>query len=427
MALLTATVTGTRELKRALRKVLRRAERLDLYGAARMVADEAARTAPKRTGRLARSIRPLGGGAVGSHLPYAGYVHWGTRRGANLRAGRCPQRRPVRLGGDQQSARRHHGGLGESDRGASPQRGPRQEVKFSYGYRAVCRYRDLCEGSEAGLPAGRPRHRRVRQRRLGEPHQGVRHVQQGGAGDDPRDRRLRGAGLDVLEPGLVGFSLRPDREGPGRRRAIRVHQGRQGVRPGRGCGAALLGGRAQGLRGLRRAARAPRDGRGAACGAGRQDRHRQAPGRHFRPDRVRPADSRRPASSGSVEHPGDGRGDQLGRQCGSGCGGVRHACPRWDRCPAGCACTARSRSSRDRQAEGADAGRGPDDESPCESGGGAGPLRAAGARVSGLRADHYVLRRRWSRAGAPGPQRRPSQGRVAEPWPLGSPAVRCLW
>ena len=77
---LTATVSGVKQVQRALRNVERKARRLNLYNATRMVADEAKRLAPRDTGRLRRSIRIQGRGKVGSRVRYAPYVHWGTQR-----------------------------------------------------------------------------------------------------------------------------------------------------------------------------------------------------------------------------------------------------------------------------------------------------------------------------------------------------------
>jgi phage gpG-like protein len=76
-------VDGLRELHAALRNTDREAAkalRAELKAVAASVATEAASLAPRRTGRLAASIRPYATGnraGVRSSLPYAGVVHWG--------------------------------------------------------------------------------------------------------------------------------------------------------------------------------------------------------------------------------------------------------------------------------------------------------------------------------------------------------------
>ena len=79
MAFLNARVTGIHETKAALRRIERRADRLDLYDASKILADEARHTAPRRTGKLSR-LQVLQTGGVRSPVRYARYVHWGTRR-----------------------------------------------------------------------------------------------------------------------------------------------------------------------------------------------------------------------------------------------------------------------------------------------------------------------------------------------------------
>lgn len=77
------TVAGLRELRRDLRRLEPEVDkelRLRIKAAAGKVAVEAAALAPRRTGALARSIRPYVSGArasIASTLPYAPVVHWG--------------------------------------------------------------------------------------------------------------------------------------------------------------------------------------------------------------------------------------------------------------------------------------------------------------------------------------------------------------
>ena len=85
MAFLNARVTGIRETKAALRRVQRQTERLDLYNASKIVADEARHTAPRRTGKLGR-LQVLASGGVRAPARYSRYVHWGTRRRRKLDA-----------------------------------------------------------------------------------------------------------------------------------------------------------------------------------------------------------------------------------------------------------------------------------------------------------------------------------------------------
>ena len=78
-------VTGAKELRKALSKMGRdlgdlRAINLE---AAKVVADEAERRAPRRSGTLARTIRPTASKAAGrvaagrKSVPYAGVIHFG--------------------------------------------------------------------------------------------------------------------------------------------------------------------------------------------------------------------------------------------------------------------------------------------------------------------------------------------------------------
>lgn len=88
----TVTVTGAKELRRALREIEDKAERKGMVAdlkaeyrtAARVVEIAARQEAPKRSGRLAGSIKAKGtttGGAVVAGglkaVPYAGPIHWG--------------------------------------------------------------------------------------------------------------------------------------------------------------------------------------------------------------------------------------------------------------------------------------------------------------------------------------------------------------
>lgn len=82
-------VEGLKEARRDLRRVdraLAKELRGALKDAAEVVAAEARRQAPHRTGRLAKSIRAgaSGSGAVvragGARVPYANPVHWGWKR-----------------------------------------------------------------------------------------------------------------------------------------------------------------------------------------------------------------------------------------------------------------------------------------------------------------------------------------------------------
>lgn len=80
-------IEGARTLRRTLRhagvsaKDMRAANR----AAGRIVADAAKGTAPKRSGRLARSVRPAGStpsyavvsAGTNGRVPYAGPIHWG--------------------------------------------------------------------------------------------------------------------------------------------------------------------------------------------------------------------------------------------------------------------------------------------------------------------------------------------------------------
>jgi phage gpG-like protein len=76
-------IEGLREFRRDLRRLdsgIDRELRGSIREAAGKVAVTAAGLAPRRTGALARSIRPYVSGArasVGSRLPYAGVVHFG--------------------------------------------------------------------------------------------------------------------------------------------------------------------------------------------------------------------------------------------------------------------------------------------------------------------------------------------------------------
>ena len=80
MAFLRAKVRGVRETQRSLRRIERKADNPSLQNAARLIAAEARRLAPRDSGRLRRSIRAQGSGQVGSRVRYAPYVEYGTRR-----------------------------------------------------------------------------------------------------------------------------------------------------------------------------------------------------------------------------------------------------------------------------------------------------------------------------------------------------------
>ena len=79
MALIRGTVTGLRETKQSLRRMERRVAKHTLRGGAKLVAKDAKQRAPVRTGKLKRSIRPVGA-KVKSKVEYSSNVHWGTRR-----------------------------------------------------------------------------------------------------------------------------------------------------------------------------------------------------------------------------------------------------------------------------------------------------------------------------------------------------------
>ena len=76
-------VDGLREFRRDLKRLEPQADkelRLSIRDAARKIAAEAALAAPRRSGALAKSIRPYVSGArasIGSTLPYAGVIHYG--------------------------------------------------------------------------------------------------------------------------------------------------------------------------------------------------------------------------------------------------------------------------------------------------------------------------------------------------------------
>lgn len=81
-------VTGAKEMKRLIRRINKQELREEMkeanHNAAKIIADEAADRAPKRTGRLAQSIRAnkaLAYGAVkagsAARVPYAGPIHYG--------------------------------------------------------------------------------------------------------------------------------------------------------------------------------------------------------------------------------------------------------------------------------------------------------------------------------------------------------------
>ena len=74
-----AVVTGINEARRALREIERRAARPNLTSAARVLARQARRSAPQRTGALRRSIRAQGNNVVAG-ARHAPFVQYGTSR-----------------------------------------------------------------------------------------------------------------------------------------------------------------------------------------------------------------------------------------------------------------------------------------------------------------------------------------------------------
>jgi HK97 gp10 family phage protein len=81
----TIRVTGAARLETTLNRAARDVERMEeaTARAAELVAEDAARRAPKRTGRLARSVvsRPRAGVAqVAATAPYGMFVEYGTSR-----------------------------------------------------------------------------------------------------------------------------------------------------------------------------------------------------------------------------------------------------------------------------------------------------------------------------------------------------------
>ena len=84
MSLSGVQVVGAERCAATLRASGERLEHLDhaAAGASRVVAAAGAGKAPRRTGALAMSVRPMpegATGAAGTSLRYAPYVHWGTR------------------------------------------------------------------------------------------------------------------------------------------------------------------------------------------------------------------------------------------------------------------------------------------------------------------------------------------------------------
>ena len=80
MALIRGVVTGATQSKQALRRAERQARHVTMRQATRIVQDEAKRRAPTASNKLKRSVRIGGVGKIRSKLPYARYVHWGTKR-----------------------------------------------------------------------------------------------------------------------------------------------------------------------------------------------------------------------------------------------------------------------------------------------------------------------------------------------------------
>lgn len=87
-------VDGLREFRAALKTADAQSTKIineELRVAAAEVAQTARGLAPRRTGRLAESLRPFAAGnrvGVRSRLPYAGVVHWGgtiSPRGTDIR------------------------------------------------------------------------------------------------------------------------------------------------------------------------------------------------------------------------------------------------------------------------------------------------------------------------------------------------------
>lgn len=104
-------VEGLREFRRALKGVSRefdRELRAELKDVGEDVAAEARRTAPRRTGQYANSIRVYAnarGVSIGSRLPQAGVLHWGGSirpRGVEIR---FPRRAVITDAAERQTAR----------------------------------------------------------------------------------------------------------------------------------------------------------------------------------------------------------------------------------------------------------------------------------------------------------------------------------
>lgn len=83
-------IEGLRELQKEIRRLedqdLKKALRTANKDAAQIVADEAQNTVPRRSGRLAASIKAKGGqrdatvkAGTGSRVPYAAPIHFGWR------------------------------------------------------------------------------------------------------------------------------------------------------------------------------------------------------------------------------------------------------------------------------------------------------------------------------------------------------------
>lgn len=100
-----AQVIGAERCSATLKAAGERLAHLDAAaaGTSRVVAAAGAMRAPKRTGLLAMSVRPMsdsGTAAAGTSLRYAPFVHWGTRhmRARPFLTDAARQTEPVWLG-----------------------------------------------------------------------------------------------------------------------------------------------------------------------------------------------------------------------------------------------------------------------------------------------------------------------------------------
>ena len=78
-----ADISGQEQIAKHLRTVGKKAGRKGLIKATAIVAADAKKRAPRRTGRLRSSLRRTGSkGEIRGTAPYAAWVHYGTRRAA---------------------------------------------------------------------------------------------------------------------------------------------------------------------------------------------------------------------------------------------------------------------------------------------------------------------------------------------------------